>query len=143
MFGVAPDIETSIPYDILVYDDVVQFFLEKCEATCVQEEVFTAKVKEDSAKCAADLRHCLRVLHSLHIVHKDIKPSNTLYCSRLGTYVFCDFEIACYVKQDIGGVTRTKVVGTPKFMGPEMLGLLENSSNRSRVDLYYNDAAAL
>jgi hypothetical protein len=29
--GVGPAIETSIPFDIMVYADAVQFHLEKCE----------------------------------------------------------------------------------------------------------------
>lgn len=30
MYGIAPDVETSIPYDLIVYEDAVQFHLERC-----------------------------------------------------------------------------------------------------------------
>jgi hypothetical protein len=31
VFGVGPAIETSIPFDVVVYADAIQFHLEKCE----------------------------------------------------------------------------------------------------------------
>jgi hypothetical protein len=31
MLGIGPAVETSIPFDVVVYTDAVQFHLEKCE----------------------------------------------------------------------------------------------------------------
>jgi hypothetical protein len=31
VFGIGPAIETSIPFDLIVYEDAIQFHLEKCE----------------------------------------------------------------------------------------------------------------
>ena len=97
MFGIAPDVETSIPYDIIVYEDAAQFHLEKCKTLCNGGDQFMEMIRKDSDKFLADLTHCLRVLHSLHIAHRDIKPSNTLLRPRLGQYVLCDFGVARYV----------------------------------------------
>lgn len=102
MFGIAPNLETSIPYDLIVYEDAAQFHLEKCKTLCIGGERFMSRVKEDQSKFIANLTHCLRVLHGLHIAHRDIKPTNTLYCPRLDQYVLCDFGIAQYVYEDIG-----------------------------------------
>lgn len=126
MFEIAPDIETSIPYDLIVYEDAVQFHLEMCESVCVRGDTFSHAVQRDSHNFETDLIRCLRVLHSLNIVHRDIKPSNILYCPRLERYVLCDFGIARYVSQSIGEVSSTYCCGTSRFMGPEMR-LLERS----------------
>lgn len=34
MFQIGPDVETTIPYDIIVYEDAMQFHLEKCDPVC-------------------------------------------------------------------------------------------------------------
>ena len=91
MFNIGPDIKTSIFYDLIVYEDAVQFHLKKCE-TCD----FVREVKGDKDRIVADVMRCLMILHSLHIVHKDAKPSNVLGCLRLGRYVICDF--GCQLK---------------------------------------------
>ena len=142
MFGIAPDIETSIPYDLIVYEDAAQFHLEKCSTLCNGGDLFMEMVREDSGKFLMDLVHCLRVLHSLHIVHRDIKPSNILLRPRLDQYVLCDFGIARYVYEDIGETSETSLCGTLRFMGPEMLELYNKKNSNIRVDLYYNDVAA-
>jgi hypothetical protein len=36
LLGVGPAIETSIPFDIVVYIDAVQFHLEKCESLTIE-----------------------------------------------------------------------------------------------------------
>ena len=80
------------------------------------------------------------MLHGLHIAHKDIKPSNVLYCRRLDKFVLCDFGIAEYVKENIGSVSITSYAGTYRYLGPEMQKL--SSVRKGKVDLYYNDVYA-
>jgi serine/threonine protein kinase len=71
LFKIGPDVETSIPYDLLVYEDAVQFHMEECLTVGgSQVEIFKFKY---------DLSHCLFTLHRLHIAHKDIKPDNVLF----------------------------------------------------------------
>lgn len=82
----------------------------------------------------------LRLLHSLHIAHRDLKPSNLLFSKSLGKFVLCDFGISAFVKENVGELSMTECVGTPLYMGPEMLVLLRTSSWKMQVDLYYNDA---
>lgn len=80
MYGVAPDVETSIPYDIIVYEDSAQFHLEKCEPICLEGSIKGLSLKKSFEEFRSDLISCLQVLHGLHIVHVDIKPDNILYC---------------------------------------------------------------
>lgn len=48
------------------------------------------------------LKYCVRLLHRLHFVHKDIKPDNVLYCHSLSNFVLIDFGIMQYIKEDVG-----------------------------------------
>ena len=99
MFEIGPEVETSIPYDLIVYDTAVQFHLELCSPVNFRNS-------NDRRRwlfwLEEHIRSGLRALHSLHIAHKDIKPSNVLYCKRLDKFVLCDFGIAEYVKENIG-----------------------------------------
>ena len=102
MFEIGPEVETSIPYDLIVYDTAVQFHLELCSPVSFRNSndrrgwLFWLE---------EHIRSGLRVLHSLHIAHKDIKPANILWSNQRKKFVLADFGIAQYVKEDIGGVT--------------------------------------
>lgn len=142
VFQIGPDVETSIPYDVIVYEDVIQFHLEKCDAVCFDGDVLFTITRNKSEAFKADIRRCLKRLHNLHIAHKDVKPSNILYCQRLKKFVLCDYGCAEYVQEEIGQLSKTVLAGTGKFMGPEMLEILTNTKRKKVVDLYYNDVAA-
>lgn len=121
LFEIGPDLETSIPFDMIVYDNSVQFHLEQCERISTCE--IRGFINMDLAKRGrfeSDLKYCIGILHSLHIAHNDIKPDNILWSSRLNRFVLCDFGVAGYVREKVGGVSKTGCVGTPAFMGPEM-----------------------
>jgi serine/threonine protein kinase len=67
LFGIGPIVYTDIPYDLVVYNDGIQFHLERCLtlSQCQPHQINSL---------TSDLKFCLSVLHSLHIVHKDVKP---------------------------------------------------------------------
>lgn len=134
---------TIIPYDLILYEDALQFHLEMCKPIFdTYSNTYLVNLADSTIgnDLRNDLRNCLRVLHNHHITHRDIKPHNILYCERIGKYVLCDFGLATYVKENIGEVSETKRVGTEGFMGPEMSKL--SISSNTRIDLYYNDVFA-
>ena len=45
-----------------------------------------------------DLKRCLGILHSVKIIHKDIKKSNTLYSPAFSSYILSDFGLTHPVK---------------------------------------------
>jgi serine/threonine protein kinase len=118
LFGIGPAVKTDIPYDLVVYNDGIQFHLERCLplSECQLLQMNTI---------ASDLKYCLSVLHSLRIVHKDIKPQNVLWSQHYNRFVLCDFGISHYVKESIGQKTETGYEGTYGYEGAEMRSLYE------------------
>lgn len=64
---------------------------------------------------------CLRVLHKLKLVHKDIKPVNIMFSETYKDYVLLDFGLAHVVREELGNKTLTHQEGTKKYMSAEML----------------------
>lgn len=87
------------------------------------------------------LKHCMKVMHLLRIVHRDIKPGNIVFSPTLGDLVFCDLGISHPVAEQIGFKTKTVQSGTYAFMSHEMCSL--SVITPGYADLYYNDMHCL
>lgn len=66
--------------------------------------------------------------HSLGVIHRDIKPGNTLFDTQSGSYL-SDFGIA-KIAESTAAFTRTGIIGTPAYMSPEQAQGIEQSSSR-------------
>ena len=62
----------------------------------------------------------MKIIHSLKVVHRDIKSGNVLYSNSLQKFIFCDFGLTNVVKEDIGYKTKMKFAGTYTFVTPEL-----------------------
>lgn len=96
-------------YDVLIFDDGLQFAMEMCETRFLQEE---------SKQAETDLLHCLKLLHSLQFCHLDIKPDNIAWSPSYMKYVFIDFGFCRYVREAPGSKSRTKFIGTFNYASP-------------------------
>jgi serine/threonine protein kinase len=77
--------------------------------------------------------------HELGLIHRDVKPANTMICRRGGMYdvvKLLDFGLVKAVDPDreAGLTAAGAITGTPIFMAPEAIGEPESSDRRS--DLY-------
>jgi serine/threonine protein kinase len=86
-----------------------------------------------------DLKESLLVLHSMGVVHRDIKSENVLWNERLKRFVLCDFGLSTSITERIGQKTLTEYCGTPGFMSKAM-HVLSKPPSKGLVDLFYNDA---
>lgn len=99
--------------------------------------------RESIKRIEADIGYCLGVLHSLQIVHMDIKPANFLWHETKQKYILCDFGISQSLKESRGEKTYTSFNGSYAYMGKEMLEFLRKGESDGFVDLYLNDIEGL
>eukprot|EP00929_Paragymnodinium_shiwhaense_P122072 TRINITY_DN9460_c0_g1_i1.p1 TRINITY_DN9460_c0_g1~~TRINITY_DN9460_c0_g1_i1.p1 ORF type:complete len:652 (-),score=100.09 TRINITY_DN9460_c0_g1_i1:430-2385(-) len=101
-------------------DDVFSYIImEKCAKTLVGYLMSLPDITSQVLwKIFADMMTGISYVHSLNIVHRDIKPDNLL-TSVTGDAKLCDFGLAKVLKKKQG---KTKgIFGTAPFMSPEML----------------------
>lgn len=104
-FQIGPPMELSIPFDLIWYNNGVQFHMECLEPA--QAALSNPEPAIDINALEYDLRECLHNMHKLHLVHRDIKPDNVLYNRRLKKFVLCDFGIAKFVLETEGQKSAT------------------------------------
>lgn len=77
----------------------------------------------------------LDTIHSLGLVHRDVKPSNVVVGTRNGarTLTLVDFGLAAHVDGRARITQRGALIGTPHYMAPE---LLEGASASPKSDTY-------
>lgn len=72
---------------------------------------------EEKLKIARDVARTFQYMHSLGIVHRDLKSHNILVDEHLNIKI-CDFGLARF-KADLGKGTM-QFSGTPVYMAPEL-----------------------
>lgn len=68
-------------------------------------------------KIAANVVKALHYLHSIKVIHRDVKPSNILI-NRAGDVKLCDFGISGYL---VNSVAKTFEAGCKPYMAPERI----------------------
>ena len=81
------------------------------------------------------------MMHSLSVVHRDIKPDNILWSNSLEEFVFSDFGMTSLLKEKWNEATMTGFVGTPGYCSKEMERLM--GGDKGYVNLYINDLVGL
>lgn len=57
----------------------------------------------------------MKIMHSVHFIHIDIKPSNLAFSNSLQKYVFIDFGLSKIIGESEGEKTKTRFEGTLSY----------------------------
>ena len=122
-------------YDLICYEDSIEFAMELCQQPNEVKE-------EEEENIRQELFENLKTMHSLKMVHRDIKEPNIGWSEEFGRWVFLDFGFSTMLRQSIGQKTYTKFIGTFKYTYDE-LQKLYYFERGDEVDFYYNDIYGL
>ena len=128
---IGPKVVPLFGYDILIHENSFEFVMEYCEGGIIDKE----RMKQD-------LMENLKIMHSLGIVHLDIKPENISWSNKFKKWIFLDFGFARYLDTKIGYKTETNFIGTFNYASKAMKQLYY-LQKKGFVDLYYNDLFSL
>lgn len=108
--GVGPYVEHGRSFDLFITDGHIEFLMERCEP------INFRKISMSAERFKHRISACLRKMHRLHLLHKDIKPDNIMYSPYWRDYVLVDFGISKAVAEELGRQTLTYREGTKRFM---------------------------
>ena len=98
MMGIGPKVIFNNVYDLVCYNDCIEFQMELCKTVkCAFNEAETSLVN----KFESDIKYCVAKLHSIKFIHKDIKPENILFSPVFNSFVLTDFGVAHSIRETI------------------------------------------
>lgn len=112
-------------YDVCSDKDKVTVLEEYISGTCLEKIAERNTLsKEKAIKYTVDICSALSVLHSLNIVHRDVKPENVIIDEK-DRAVLIDLGISRFVT----GIKKrdTNKLGTVNYAAPEQFGAAEST----------------
>lgn len=84
---------------------------------------------------ALQMSDALCYLHSMRIIHRDVKPQNVIYLDKTGMSKLCDFGLARLIPVGVETVSAVTLGtgGTPAYQAPEVL---QRKDAGRKLDLY-------
>ena len=105
--------------------------LEYCEANLRKRIKKLSEAERISV--IVDISSAMKRIHSLGIIHRDLKLENILLDKNNSVKV-SDFGLCTFIKNDDETISRTQMAGTLKYMAPELLQ--ERKDYNEKVDVY-------
>jgi serine/threonine protein kinase len=109
------------------------FVLELCEATLGQYIGGKFKIKlPSSTDCLRQMTQGLKYIHSVQLVHRDVKPDNVLISTNPQLCLkISDFGLSKSITAS-GSFSMSGMKGSINFMAPEILNFGDHENRRSR-----------
>lgn len=105
-------------YDAIVYDNMIDLYLEYCSGGSIAKILENKKLDEEEIRDYTEqILNGLNYLHSINIVHRDIKGANILLDDE-GIIKLTDFGSA---KQILHDDLYHSLQGTPNWLAPETI----------------------
>ncbi len=96
--------------------------LEDCDGSSldrIESHFFTVP---EILRIGSELAEILGEIHSAHIIHKDVNPSNIILNPATGLIKLIDFDLAGTFSREEAASHDTKFSGTLQYMSPEQTG---------------------
>ena len=118
-------------YDLGVSDDHAHIAMEYLPGGDLEKIITTGVLEKDAVDYTRQIASALDNLHSVGILHRDLKPGNIMLRED-GSIALIDFGLATrmWLEPEIAGSDR--ILGTPYYMSPEQ-GRGNNVDERSDV----------
>ncbi len=118
-------------YEVCTEDDALYVLEEYIEGESLFKKYATSQPESDELKMILlSICDSMEILHSLNIVHRDIKPNNIMV-RRDGSICMVDLSIAKIITENSARDTTT--LGTVGYAAPEQFGV---SQSMPTVDIY-------
>ena len=103
VFEIGPRPVQPMGFDIITYDNCIDFCMEKCWDLLSKWEKIKNEDKQKQIKKAflKEMKKKLSKMRQLHLVHIDIKPDNILYSPGWRKIVLIDFGLATFIKESV------------------------------------------
>lgn len=120
--------------DFGIIEDRHYIVMEYVDGPTLADRILSGPLAEKEAlRMARDVAEALGALHRLHIVHRDVKPSNIML-TREGRARLMDFGLAKCAKDESLSLTASSILGTPLYMPLEQFDSARTVD--ARADLY-------
>jgi len=118
-------------YDLGVSDDHAHIAMEFVPGGDLRQRIEHGMLETQAVEFARQIASALSKLHSLGILHRDLKPGNIMIREN-GTLALIDFGLAkrMRLEQEITG--QGEIFGTPYYMSPEQ-GHADDVDERSDI----------
>jgi serine/threonine protein kinase len=118
-------------YDLGVSDDHAHIAMEYASGGDLKQKIANGILESEALNYTKQIASALAQLHSLGILHRDLKPGNIMIRAD-GSLALIDFGLAkrMRLEQEITG--NGEIFGTPYYMSPEQ-GHAEDVDERSDV----------
>ncbi len=124
-------------YELMAYGNSLAMVLEDFGGTSL-DRLITARPLSlrEFLHTAIPMVRSLGEIHSAHVIHKDVNPSNVVYNSHTGQLKFIDFGISTDLSHESPATLSPALLeGTLSYISPEQTGRM-NRSVDYRTDYY-------
>jgi eukaryotic-like serine/threonine-protein kinase len=104
--------------DLGIADDHAYIAMEYFPRGDLRSHIAKGMRSTDAVKALIDMASALEVVHTIGVLHRDLKPGNVMVRSD-GSFALIDFGLAKHCAVEVDITAAGQIFGTPYYMSPE------------------------